>query len=242
MDYRKIDQFYIADFYCLVLLTNLLSNLFLDWVLKNEFIIFCYVLRVTCYVVIFFSSNIESAASAGIGETAAVTRFTSHAQALRKAIEENTYIPLGREGFPLDPEIRRRVFGRSDLVTVAAYNNKIKSFEDALESAQIARKSLRGDERQLTMFKSWQSGEVLEQTEADLLRANTEIGKATFVIKQYPAYIKGLQDAYAAKKYAEIVNRKMRDRFMEYVREHDPEFFAASEQHHQSVLDLLLPE
>lgn len=77
--------------------------------------------------VFFAASSIASVTAADIGEGDALVRFSAYSQALIKDLFRSTFVPVGREKFPLNVDIKRRFFGSKDVVTVDEYRAKIKS-------------------------------------------------------------------------------------------------------------------
>ena len=150
-------------------------------------------------------------------------------------------MPVGREDFPLNVDIKRRLFGSKDVVTVHEYRSIIKHLEDDLDNANSTRPLLRDDEKDLRAQQKWQTDETLAATEKDLEKTIANIGRTTFMIRNYPLFITALEEAYAQKKYSEIIDGKMRRDFMQYARSQDLNFFNASLPHHRTVLEHLLP-
>lgn len=191
--------------------------------------------------VFFAASSIASLTAADIGEGDALVRFSAYSKALIKDLFRSTFVPVGRENFPLNVDIKRRFFGLKGVVTVDEYRAKIKSLEDVLENANLTRPLLREDEKNLRAQQKWQTDQDLDKTEKDLEETIANIGRATFIIHNYPLFIKALEDAYIQKKYSEVIDRKMRRDFMQYVSRQDLNFFNASLAHHQNILEHLLP-
>lgn len=58
---------------------------------------------------------------------------------------------------------------------------------------------LRENEKNLLAQQKWQTDQDLDKTEKDLKETIANIGRATFIIHNYPLFIKALEDAYIQK-------------------------------------------